>query len=311
MKMTLLWTIQFLSVPVISPLCAGIIKKFKALLQNRQGPGIFQPYRDIGKLLYKDEVISRDASWIFRYAPYIIFTATVVAGTGIPLFASFLKNTLTGDLLVVIYTLSIGTFFLALAGMDTGSAFGGFGSSREMTVSALAEGGLIFSLLTVALVSGTTNLFAVSGTGMFAIGRSFLPRILAFGGFFIVLLAETGRFPFDNPATHLELTMIHEAMILEYSGKRLALMEWASANKLFIFAAMASNLFFPWGIAQGPDTAAIIFGITTFAIKIIIFCMVIAVLESSMAKFRFFRLPDLLIISFILNVIAIGMVYPL
>jgi formate hydrogenlyase subunit 4 len=160
-------------------------------------------------------------------------------------------------------------------------------------------------------VSGTTNLFAVSGTGMCTLGRFFLPRILAFGGFFIVLLAETGRFPFDNPATHLELTMIHEAMILEYSGKRLALMEWASANKLFIFAAMASNLFFPWGIAQSPDAAAIVLGITVFALKIFIFCMVIAVIESSMAKFRFFRLPDLLIISFILNVIAIGMVYPL
>ena len=301
---------QLITVPAVSPLCAGIIKKFKARLQGREGAGIFQPYKDIGKLFYKDEVISKDASWIFRYAPFIIFAVTVVAGASIPLFASFLKNTLTGDLLVVIYTLSIGTFFLALAGMDTGSAFGGFGASREMTVSALAEGGLIFSLLTVALVSGTTNLFAVSGTGMFTLGRSFLPRILAFGGFSIVLLAETGRFPFDNPATHLELTMIHEAMILEYSGKRLALMEWASANKLFIFAAMAANLFFPWGIAQSPDMVAVILGITTFGIKIVLFCLVIAALESSMAKFRFFRLPDLLIISFILNVIAIGLVYP-
>ncbi len=308
--MTLLWTIQLITVPAVSPLCAGIIKKFKAMLQGREGAGIFQPYKDIGKLLYKDEVISKDASWIFRYAPFIIFAVTVVAGASIPLFASFLKNTATGDLLVVIYTLSIGTFFLALAGMDTGSAFGGFGASREMTVSALAEGGLIFSLLTVALVSGTTNLFAISGTGMFTLGRSFLPRILAFGGFSIVLLAETGRFPFDNPATHLELTMIHEAMILEYSGKRLALMEWASANKLFIFAAMAANLFFPWGIAQSPDVIAVILGITTFVIKIVLFCLVIAALESSMAKFRFFRLPDLLIISFILNVIAIGLVYP-
>lgn len=308
--MTLLWTMQLIMVPAVSPLCAGIIKKIKARLQGREGAGIFQPYKDIGKLFYKDEVISKDASWIFRYAPFIIFAVTVVAGASIPLFASFLKNTATGDLLVVIYTLSIGTFFLALAGMDTGSAFGGFGSSREMTVSALAEGGLIFSLLTVALVSGTTNLFAVSGTGVFALGRSFLPRILAFGGFFIVLLAETGRFPFDNPATHLELTMIHEAMILEYSGKRLALMEWAAANKLFIFAAIAANLFFPWGIAQSPDVIAVILGITTFGIKIVLFSMVIAALESSMAKFRFFRLPDLLIISFILNVIAIGLVYP-
>ena len=309
--MTFLWTMQIIMVPALSPLCAGIIKKIKARLQGREGAGIFQPYKDIGKLLYKDEVISRDASWIFRSAPFIIFAATLVVGAGIPLFASFLKNSLTGDLLVIIYTLSIGTFFLALAGMDTGSAFGGFGASREMTVAALAEGGLIFSLLTVALVSGTTNLFSISGTGMAVLGRSFLPRILAFGGFFIVLLAETGRFPFDNPATHLELTMIHEAMILEYSGKRLALMEWASANKLFIFAAMAVNLFFPWGIAQSPDAITVIIGITAFSIKIFLVCLAIAALESGMAKFRFFRLPDLLFLSFILNAIAIGLVHPL
>jgi len=303
-----IWTIQFIFIPVASPLCVGIIKKIKARLQNREGASIFQPYKNLWKLLHKDEVISSDASWIFSLAPFIIFSATVVVGASIPLFGFFLKNTLTGDILIIVYSLSIGTFFLALAGMDTGSAFGGFGSSREMTISALAEGGLIFSLLTVALISDTTNLFAISGS-IFGQGQHFFSALLAFSGFFIVLLAETSRFPYDNPDTHLELTMIHEAMILEYSGKRLALMEWASANKLLIFFALGANLFFPSGLAQNAYADAIILCIVIFMVKIFIFCLVIALIESSMAKFRFFRLPDLLLISFILNVVAIGLIY--
>lgn len=303
-----IWPIQFIFIPAVSPLCVGVIKKIKARLQNREGASIFQPYKDLWKLLHKDEVISRDASWIFSSAPFIIFAVTIVVGASIPLFASFFNNTLTGDMLIIVYALAIGTFFLALAGMDTGSAFGGFGSSREMTLSALAEGGLIFSLLTVALINGTTNLFAISGS-LFGQGQHFLSVLLAFSGFFIVLLAETARFPYDNPDTHLELTMIHEAMILEYSGKRLALMEWASANKLLIFFALGANLFFPSGLAQNAYADAIILGIVIFMVKIFIFCLVIALIESSMAKFRFFRLPDLLLISFILNVVAIGLIY--
>ena len=303
-----IWTIQFIFIPVVSPLCVGIIKKIKARLQNREGASIFQPYKDLWKLLHKDEVISRDASWIFYSAPFIVFAITIVVGASIPLFGSFFNNTLTGDMLIIVYALAISTFFLALAGMDTGSAFGGFGSSREMTLSALAEGGLIFSLLTVALINGTTNLFAISSS-IFGQGQHFLSALLAFSGFFIVLLAETARFPYDNPDTHLELTMIHEAMILEYSGKRLALMEWASANKLLIFFALGANLFFPSGLAQNAYADAIILGIVIFMVKIFIFCLAIALIESSMAKFRFFRLPDLLLISFILNVVAIGLIY--
>jgi len=303
-----IWTIQFIFIPVVSPLCVGIIKKIKARLQNREGASIFQPYKDLWKLLHKDEVISRDASWIFYSAPFIVFAITIVVGASIPLFGSFFNNTLTGDMLIIVYALAISTFFLALAGMDTGSAFGGFGSSREMTLSALAEGGLIFSLLTVTLISGTTNLFGISGS-LFGQGQHFLSVLLAFSGFFIVLLAETARFPYDNPDTHLELTMIHEAMILEYSGKRLALMEWASANKLIIFFALGANLFFPSGLAQNAYAGAIILGIVIFMVKIFIFCLAIALIESGMAKFRFFRLPDLLLISFILNVVALGLIY--
>lgn len=301
--------LQSVLVPTISPLCVGVIRKIKARLQNRQGASVFQPYKDLWKLFNKDEIISKDASWIFRSAPYIVFSVTIAVAFSIPLFTSFSGYTGMSDALAIVYILAIGTFFLALAGLDTGSAFGGFGSSREMTLSALAEGGFIFSLLTVALMSGTTSLFGISALALFNNGQYFIPAILAFVGFFIVLLAETARFPFDNPATHLELTMIHESMILEYSGKRLALMEWASANKLVIFFALGTNLFFPVGLASDAGTNAVLYGIGTFLIKMTLFSIVIAMIESSMAKFRFFRLPDLLIASFILNAVAISLLY--
>ena len=304
----LIWTIQLILLPALSPLCVGIIRKMKAKFQNRQGAGIFQPYSDLRKLFNKDEVISSDASWVFRFAPFIVFAATLAVTAGIPTFASFLSNKLTSDILVIIYLLALGTFFLALAGMDTGSAFGGFGSSREMTISALAEGGVLFSLLTVALVSGSTNLFSISESVSLLGFPPSLPVILAFIGFFIAMLAETARFPFDNPATHLELTMIHEAMILEYSGKKLALMEWASANKLMIFMALGSGLFFPWGIASSLSFGAVVFAIFAFLIKVLVFCFAIAFIESSIAKFRLFRLPDLLLASFVLSAIAIGLI---
>ena len=302
----IVWIIQILFLPIVSPLCVGIIGKIKAKMQNRVGASILQPYRDLNKLLHKDEVISEDASWIFRYAPYIIFTSTIVVGASIPIVSTLLNSPLLGDLLTIVCMLAIGTFFLALAGLDTGSAFGGFGASREMTLSALAEGGLIFSLLAVSLLAGTTNLFAVSGADLLSNPKNFFPIILAFVGFFLVMLAETARYPFDNPSTHLELTMIHEAMILEYSGKRLALLEWASANKLLIFFVLGSNIFFPWGIATTATIGAVLIAFGAIALKIAFFCAGIALLESVMAKFRFFRLPDILITSFVLSATAIG-----
>lgn len=303
--------LQGLFVPVVSPLCVGVIKKIKARLQNRQGASIVQPYRDLWKLFHKDERVSRDASWIFFVAPFIVFTVTIFVGWNIPLFSLVSGLSLTSDALVIVYALALGTFFLALSGMDIGGAFGGFGSSREMTLSALAEGGFIFSLLTLALMAGTTDLFGIASHPLFHNGQYFIPVVLAFSGFFIVLLAETARFPFDNPATHLELTMIHEAMILEYSGKRLALMEWASANKLVVFFALGANIFFPIGLSSSVSMSALLIGIGALLLKLFVFCIVIALIESSMAKFRFFRLPDLLVASFILNAVAIGLVHSL
>jgi len=304
----ILWTIQLTLIPTLSPLCLGIVRKLKAKFQNRTGASIFQPYRDIRKLFRKDEVISEDASWIFRFAPYFIFAVTIIVGASIPLFTTVFGDTLFSDWLAVVYLIAVSTFFLALSGMDTGSAFGGFGSSREMTIAALTEGGLLFSVLVLAFLAHSTNLFTIADTLSSLPLFSFAPVLFVFAAFMIALLAETSRFPFDNPATHLELTMIHEAMILEYSGKRLALVEWAAANKFLIFLSLGANLFFPWGMAFTSDLTDILFSLMLFFAKVGILCAFIAVLESSIAKFRFFRLPDLLFASFILSIIAIGLI---
>lgn len=304
MKPAVLWTIQILLIPLLSPLFAGILRKIKAGFQNRVGAAITQPYYDLWKLFHKDEVISSDASWLFKFSPYLIFAVTIVIGASVPLFTSIFSDNLLSDLLVIVYLIALATFFLALAGLDVGSPFGGFASSREMTMAALAEGGLVSSLLALALAAHSTNLFSMVHSAASLSIFTFPPILLAFFAFLIAMLSETGHFPFDNPATHLELTMIHEAMILEYSGKRLALLEWAAANKFLIFISLGANMFFPWGLTASTEPTAILTALSLFLLKALILCLFVAVLESSMAKFRFFRLPDLLLMSFVLSVIA-------
>jgi len=312
----LIFLLQILFVPAVSPLCVGIIRKIKAVMQNRVGASIFQPYRNLWKLFHKDEVISEDASWIFRFSPYLIFSITILIGAGVPFISALApeliqNSTFTlsflslGDFIIIIYLFALMTFFLALSGMDTGSGFGGFGSSREMTMAAIAEGGLFFSLLVASVAAQTGNVFGMIENLQVLPLQSFLPLIIAFVAFYIALLAENSRFPVDNPATHLELTMIHEAMILEHSGKRLALMEWASSNKLFIFIALAANIFFPWGIAMTFEPDALFSSFILFSCKALILLASIAFIESLMAKFRIFRVPDLLFTSFVLSVMAL------
>lgn len=305
MKLFFITLIQIALVPAVSPLLVGIVRKVKARLQNRRGASIVQPYWDLAKLFHKDEIISRDASWLFRVAPYIIFGVTLVLAAGLPSILAVSGVPVLSDFILFVYAVALGTFFLALAGMDTGSGFGGFGASREMTVAALTEGGLLFSLLAVALATGTTNFGGMILRLQELPFTQYLPIVLAFVSFAIALIAETGRIPVDNPATHLELTMIHEAMILEYSGKRLALMEWASANKLFIFMTLGANLFFPWGVATQQDFGSLLGALGLLAIKLLTCGIGVAVLESTIAKLRFFRLPDLLFTSLVLGVIAV------
>lgn len=306
--MSLIWIIQLLFVPVSAPLAVGVIRKVKARMQNRIGAGIFQPYRDLWKLFHKDEVMSADASWIFRFAPYLIFAVTLVLGAIVPSFTTLLVGGLPSDFLVFVYLVALGTFFLALAGLDVGGAFGGLGSSREMTMAALSEGGLIFALFSATILARTADLLAMPAALAALPFTEFAPLLIAFCAFVIVLLAETARFPFDNPATHLELTMIHEAMILEYSGKRLALLEWAAANKFLIFALLAVNIFFPWGLTSSAAPPEILLALGSVGLKILILCVFVAVLESSIAKLRFFRLPDVLLTAFVLSLVALTII---
>jgi len=300
------WITYILQIAIVlglSPMVIGLIRKVKARMQTRVGASVFQPYRDLAKLFRKDEVISEDASWVFRSAPYIVFGTTVALALGIPLISPL--STPLGDILVFAYVIATGAFFTALAGIDTGSAFGGFGSSREMTIAALTEGGLILSLFAISLIAGTTNLGLMPAALLDASGRALAPLLLALAAFGIALLAENARMPVDNPATHLELTMVHEAMILEYSGKRLALMEWASYNKLLIFIAIFVNILMPWGLAESFAIGAQSSALAIFLVKVTVAASAIALIESSIAKLRIFRVPDLLITSFVLSVIGI------
>ena len=301
----ILFIIQLILVPALSPLIIGVTRKIKARFQNRSGASVYQPYYDLWKLFHKDEVISETSSWIFRYTPYLLFALTIVMAAGVPFISTAATSHYLGDFLVFVYLVAFGTFFLALAGLDTGSAFGGTGSSREMTVAALTEGGFIFSLFAVSLVAGSANFSDMVNSLSTVPLYSFAPILIAFAAFYIVILAENARYPFDNPATHLELTMIHEAMILDYSGKRLALVEWAAANKFLIFISIGVSVFFPWGIAQDAGVAAVAIALMLYVVKVLIVAASVAVLESSIAKLRFFRLPDLLLTSLVLGTIAI------
>ena len=291
---------------MLSPLYVGMIRKIKAYMQNRRGASIQQPYADLWKLFHKDEVIATDASWIFLWVPYLLFGITLFLFMSISVFPFFDPGGTFTDFIVVVGLLGLIAFLLSLAGIDSGSGFGGFGSSREMTLAALTEGTLFFSFLPVALITHATNLIIMSQMVINLPMGNYLPVLIAFLGYFIALMCETGRIPFDNAATHLELTMIHEAMILEYSGKRLALIEWASANKFLLFILLGIQVFFPWTPTLTTlPLLSIFFSIFFFLLKSFVLVGIIGIIESSIAKLRFFRLPDLLLTGFIFGVIAL------
>jgi formate hydrogenlyase subunit 4 len=296
----------------LSPLVSGCIRNWKAKLQNRRGPRIWQPYLDLAKFLRKDMVISEHASWIFRAMPYVLFISTLLAGLMMPLVSVAAPLSLFGGALAFIGLLALGRFFLALGGLDTASAFGGMGSSREMTIAAVAEPALMLAIFTVAITAGlphdrapSTN-FSQMVVAAQGAGKLLTPaHLLAFVALFIVLLAETGRIPVDNPATHLELTMIHEAMILEYSGRYLALIEWSASLKQLILMALLVNIFFPIGIAVLPDPASLALSLLWFIAKLLALAGAVVLVETTNAKLRLFRVPDLLSAAFILAALAL------
>jgi formate hydrogenlyase subunit 4 len=287
-----------------APLLAGWVKRVKCHMQNRAAPALWQPYRDLAKLFRKHMVLAENASWLFRATPYIVFGAMSLAAAAVPLVAVDLPTGAIADVIVLVGFFALARFFTALAGMDIGTAFGGMGSSREMTIAALAEPAMLMAVFTLSMTAGSTNLSSaihyVLEAGL-VLRPSFLFALLALA---MVAVAETGRVPVDNPATHLELTMIHEAMILEYSGRHLALIEWAAQIKLMIYAVLVANIFWPWGIAQEFTSEALGIGVVAIATKLTALAVVLVVWETVLAKMRIFRVPPFLGFAFLLSLLG-------
>ena len=305
MTRVLVVLLQTLLLAGIAPGVVGYIRWIKARLQNRRGADILQPYRHLRKLLGKGMVTPVTASWIFHLAPPVSSAATLAAATLVPVVMAAQPADALGDLFLLTALLMLGTSMLAMAGLDTGSAFGGMGSSREMTMAALTEPTLAIAVLALALTTGSTSLGGIAQGLLRNPGSAFGPgHVLAFTAFLIALLAEAGRLPVDNPATHLELTMIHEAMTLEYSGPYLALLEWTGALKLTLLITLAANLFFPWGLAARALVPALFLGLVAIGVKLLALATVLAVLETRVAKLRLFRVPELLAVSFTLSLLA-------
>jgi len=305
--------VQIIVLLAVSPFIVGLIRKVKARLQLRRGASVFQPYMDIAKLFRKQPVVSSTTSWIFAVSPYILFASTLAAGLLVPVFVSKTPLNFAGNIIALVYLLALGTFFLILAGLDAGSAFGGMGSSREAIVASLTEPAMILSIFAIALTAGSTNLSTiVHKTALLeGIVTDPSPHLMALASLFIVAIAETGRVPVDNPATHLELTMIHEAMVLEYSGRYLALVEWAAGLKLLVFLTLIANVFAPWGIATSLEPAALGVGLATYLVKVSALAVLIGVIESMFAKLRLFRVTDLLGVAFILALLGLVFFYVL
>ena len=283
---------QMTLVLALAPLLVGFTRKVKARLLRRRGASVFQPYRDLLRLLRKEAVLAENASWLFRSAPYAIFAATWVAASLVPTFATGLMFSWSADLIAITALLASARFFLALAAMDIGTSFGGIGSSRETMFASLAEPAMIMIVFTVSLIAGSTQLSEIA-SHMISHVELRVSSGLALIGLIIVAIAENGRIPVDNPATHLELTMVHEAMVLEYSGRHLAVIELASALKLLLYISLIACIFTPWGLApHDAGLQAMAFGAATYVAKLAIGGALLAFFEVSTAKMRVFRVPD-------------------
>jgi formate hydrogenlyase subunit 4 len=297
---------QALAALALAPGLVGFVRWCKARLQGRQGAPLWLVYYDLRKLFGKEVVMSKNASWIFRFTPYLVFSTTVAVTMLIPLVAAPLPFDRIGDLLLIVYLLLLGTFFLALAGLDPGTAFGGMGASREMTIAAIAEPTIALSIFGLAVGAGSTNLGRIVAETLAHPSAAISPgHLLGFAALFTVMLAETGRLPVDNPSTHLELTMIHEAMTLEYSGRYLALIEWAAAVRLLIFFSLLANMFAPWGVATTLTPVALGMAAVALVAKLAVLGIVVALLETRIAKLRLFRVPELLAASFVLALLGV------
>jgi formate hydrogenlyase subunit 4 len=287
--------LQMLLVVGLAPLLTGLVRKAKARLLRRKGPPLLQPYLDLVRLARKEAVVAEGASWLFRVAPYVVFAATWVAAALIPTFATGLLFSWSADLIAIIALLGAARFFLALAGLDVGTSFGGLGASREAMFATLAEPAMIVIVFSLALIAGSTQLSAVAAfMASSAVGLR-VTLGMALIALIIVAVAENGRIPVDNPATHLELTMVHEAMILEYSGRHLAVIELASMLKLLLYISLIVCVFAPWGLAIA-DASVVdrLIGAGVYVVKLGVAGLALATFETSIAKMRVFRVPDFL-----------------
>ncbi|MDD5035620.1 MAG: NADH-quinone oxidoreductase subunit H [Methylococcaceae bacterium] len=301
------WILAFLETVLfasLAPLLAGWIKWVKCRLQNRKAPSLVQPYRELAKLFRKQPVVADSASWLFEFAPYVVFASAVLSAAIVPFVAAHMPTSAIADIIVLVGFFALGRFFLALAGMDVGTAFGGMGSSREMTIASLAEPAMLMAVFTLAMSASTTNLSTaidyVLNSGL-VLRPSF---IFALAGLLLVAVAETGRIPVDNPATHLELTMIHEAMILEYSGRHLAFIEWASQIRLMLYGVLIANIFLPWGIAHDFSPQEMGYGFLAIMAKLLVLGIILPVCETLFAKMRLFRVPEFLGFAYLLSLLG-------
>jgi len=296
---------QMLLVLLLSPLLTGFVRKMKARLLQRQGPPLLQPYLDLIRLMRKEVVLAESASWLFRINPYLIFAGTWVAASLVPTFRSGLLFSWSADLIAIIALLGSARFFLALAGLDVGTSFGGIGSSREVMIASLAEPAMLMIVFTLALIAGSTQLSTMAAHILSGEEGLRVSLGLALLALIIVAIAENARIPIDNPATHLELTMVHEAMVLEYSGRHLALIELSSALKLLLYVSVIGCLFAPWGIA-GPDASAqaLAIGVVIYIGKLAIAGVLLALFETAIAKMRVFRVPAFLGAALMLGLLA-------
>ena len=296
---------QMLLVLLLAPLLTGFVRKVKARLLRRQGPPLLQPYRDLIRLARKDVVLADGASWLFRVIPYVVFGGTWVAASLVPTFGTGLLFSWTADLIAIIALLGSARFFLALAGLDVGTSFGGIGSSREVMIASLAEPAMLMTVFAVAMIAGSTQLSTVAEfMGSTKVGLR-VSLGLALFALTMVAIAENARIPIDNPATHLELTMVHEAMVLEYSGRHLALIDLSSQMKLLLYISMIACLFVPWGTAPpSAGAAALAIGAAGYVGKLAAAGILLAVFETSIAKMRVFRYSDFLGAALMLALLA-------
>lgn len=298
--------IQVLLLVLLAPLVRGVVSRIKARIQNRRGASIFRPYSDLAKLFGKEDMVPPTASFIFRLAPRALFAVTVVAAAFIPVLRGSALLGSSGDFFILVYLLALGRFLLMLGAMDGGSSFGGMGASREALVSTLAEAPLLLALVALAMVAHTASLGKMV---LWTTGQDFFQlsavHALALAALALVTIAETGRIPVDNPTTHLELTMIHEAMILEYSGPSLALIEWMSATKLTVLMALLIGLFVPWGMAATFSMSGIMLALLLWLSKLGVLAIALALVESSVAKLRMYLVPDFLGVASALAILAV------